>query len=184
MAYYLNFANGITFTRLCVFLGFFTWAMSADRGHFGLAMMSLVVFIFLILDFLDGFCARYFGLETDFGARFDAEVDALFTLLGAIVLVRYDIVHPLIFVVGLARYFVSPLKSILYGDLNKNQIRHNLGRYNFFLIAICYVVFPVLGIYRISSDLLTVALTLTTIVSFCYDFILLRQLKTTGLPLN
>jgi phosphatidylglycerophosphate synthase len=48
-------------------------------------VVSAAVLILMALDGLDGFLARRFGLASDFGAHFDAEVDALLVItLGAI----------------------------------------------------------------------------------------------------
>lgn len=74
---------------------------------FETAVQSWLCYLALIawaLDGLDGWLARKFGQETEFGARFDMEVDAAFMLLLPVLLVWLERFSVLLVVVGLFRY--------------------------------------------------------------------------------
>ncbi|MBM9595385.1 CDP-alcohol phosphatidyltransferase family protein [Rhodobacteraceae bacterium MCCB 386] len=65
--------------------------------------LSIAV-VALALDGFDGWLARRSGLSSDFGARFDVEVDAALALILALLVWQADKVGPWIMVLGLARY--------------------------------------------------------------------------------
>ena len=73
-----------------------------------------------ILDGVDGWVARRQGQSSAFGARFDVETDALFILLLAVLIWRFDKAGAWVLAIGLMRYaymfaalFVTPLRQPL-----------------------------------------------------------------------
>lgn len=67
------------------------------------AMVALAVTV-LALDGVDGWLARRLGTATDFGARFDMEVDALLILVLAVAAMAWDKAGAWILLAGLLRY--------------------------------------------------------------------------------
>lgn len=63
----------------------------------------------LVLDGLDGWMARRSGLASEFGARFDMEVDALLALILSLHLLAGGRIGPEILILGLPRYLFSGL---------------------------------------------------------------------------
>jgi phosphatidylglycerophosphate synthase len=67
----------------------------------GAAASSLVV---TLLDGVDGWLARHNGMASEFGARFDMEIDALLIMALAILAWQYDKAGPWVIMSGLLRY--------------------------------------------------------------------------------
>lgn len=67
-------------------------------------MPSVIALSALCLDGLDGWLARHEGSVTAFGARFDMEIDALFILVLALLLLQTGKTGPWIIVLGGLRY--------------------------------------------------------------------------------
>jgi phosphatidylglycerophosphate synthase len=65
------------------------------------AAASLLV---TLLDGVDGWLARHSGMASEFGARFDMEIDALLIMTLAILAWRYDKAGPWVIMSGLLRY--------------------------------------------------------------------------------
>jgi phosphatidylglycerophosphate synthase len=102
-------ANGLTLIRLglCALIGGLaaevaiqevTPAPAAAWGFFGLATLAMVI------DGLDGYIARKNAMTSDFGARFDMEVDALQILLLCIVALGLGKAGLWVLIGGLLRY--------------------------------------------------------------------------------
>jgi phosphatidylglycerophosphate synthase len=70
---------------------------------FGWSLAALVASA-LGLDAVDGWLARRFGLASDFGARFDLEVDALLILILAVLVWQSGRAGPWVLAIGLLRY--------------------------------------------------------------------------------
>ena len=69
----------------------------------GLAIFSLAACA-LVLDGVDGWVARRYGVCSDFGARFDMELDAFFILLLCVLLWLADRAPIWVLMIGLMRY--------------------------------------------------------------------------------
>ncbi|NBB98215.1 MAG: CDP-alcohol phosphatidyltransferase [Alphaproteobacteria bacterium] len=76
----LGLCNLITFARLALVAGLtpLVWTAPDDAS---LWLAFAIAALCLLLDGVDGWSARRAGLESQFGARFDTEVDAAFALL-------------------------------------------------------------------------------------------------------
>jgi phosphatidylglycerophosphate synthase len=70
---------------------------------FGWSLAALVAAA-LSLDAVDGWLARRFSLTSDFGARFDLEIDALLIMILAVLVWQTGRVGPWVLAVGLLRY--------------------------------------------------------------------------------
>lgn len=66
--------------------------------------VAIVATLALLLDGVDGWLARRSGLASNYGARFDMEVDAAFALLLSLLALADGAVGPLVLVLGLMRY--------------------------------------------------------------------------------
>ena len=101
----LGLCNAITLVRLGLISGLVPLVAvpgEVDAGGmwlaFGAAALSLA------LDGVDGWAARRARLASDFGARFDMEVDSLFALLLALAAWRMGQAGPWVLALGLPRY--------------------------------------------------------------------------------
>lgn len=100
----IGWANGVTLLRALIaalLLGALPFdAFLNDHGWwlFGLALTAL------LLDGVDGWLARRFDTESDFGGRLDMEVDAAFMLLLCVLLWRLEQTGAWIFAIGGMRY--------------------------------------------------------------------------------
>nr|WP_121188472.1 CDP-alcohol phosphatidyltransferase family protein [Nocardiopsis sp. Huas11] len=91
-------ADHVTLVRAVLICG--VTALVADGGH----TWSIVVLAVpaLLLDLVDGFVARRTGTESDFGARFDMEADALLILVLSVHAVQF--LGPWVLAIGAMRY--------------------------------------------------------------------------------
>lgn len=117
-------ANRITIFRaaLVANVGAISIAPSAATGW---AITLLALFTFA-LDAVDGAIARRYGVASRFGARFDAELDALFTLILAVLVFRMERAGAFVLVAGAWRYVFLLLMWIwplFGGDLTYSSRR-------------------------------------------------------------
>ena len=97
-------ANTITLSRAvmaCVFGALIGAGMSSATAAW---VLVLAAFAGLMLDGADGWAARRYGLASRFGAKFDTEVDSLFTLVLSILVWQQTGVGIWVLSVGLLRY--------------------------------------------------------------------------------
>ena len=78
------------------------WQPGGHAG--GLAGSWLVATLTALLDAVDGALARRSGLASDFGARFDMETDAAFTLVLCALVLQAGQAGPWVLAAGLMRY--------------------------------------------------------------------------------
>jgi len=98
-------ANVITAARAAAAAFIAGLALIADEAAVPARSLAVVIGgIALFCDGLDGWAARRTGLASRFGARFDMEVDALFTLIITFMLLRVGQVAAWVLAVGLIRY--------------------------------------------------------------------------------
>lgn len=99
-------ANAITTLRLVLTVALLVGCEA--QSSLVLAAMALSI---LLLDGVDGWLARRSGMSSDFGARYDTEVDALFVLALAFALYQRGLAGPWILLSGLWRYLyvLAPL---------------------------------------------------------------------------
>jgi phosphatidylglycerophosphate synthase len=71
------------------------------------AAAALTGLLAIVLDGVDGWLARRQRIASDFGARFDMEIDALLILVLAILVSRFEKAGPWVIVSGLLRYIFA-----------------------------------------------------------------------------
>jgi len=105
----LGMCNLVTLARL-VIVGVLCVAMlsgiAPNAVVLGLAVLSLS------LDGVDGWFARHQGLSSDFGARFDVEVDAAFALALAVYAAKSDLAGAYVILLGLPHYLFWGARSL------------------------------------------------------------------------
>jgi phosphatidylglycerophosphate synthase len=97
-------ANQVTLLRaglVCLVGGALLAGGSAAVMGWSLAALVAAA---LSLDAVDGWLARRFGFASDFGARFDLEIDALLILILAVLVWQTGRVGPWVLAIGLLRY--------------------------------------------------------------------------------
>lgn len=72
-------ANALTTVRLALLV-----ALSVFGHRDALKLLSAGLLVALVLDGIDGWLARHYRTSSDFGARFDTEVDAFLVLTGCV----------------------------------------------------------------------------------------------------
>lgn len=99
-------ANRVTLLRgglLALLVGFGAVVLAGDTEN-GTAWPFVLALIALLLDGVDGAVARRTGTASDFGARFDMELDAAFALVLAILVFVYDRAGLWVLLLGVPRY--------------------------------------------------------------------------------
>lgn len=135
-----------------------------------------VAVLALALDGADGWAARRAGLASQFGARFDMEVDSLFALVLALIAFQAGQVGPWVLALGLPRYlFVAA--GIIWPFLTR-EVPDNLSRKAVCVLQIgtlvaCLVPILPAGVLTVAAALAAVAL----IWSFLRDIRLLIALR-------
>lgn len=101
---YANVVTAIRAAIVCIVGGTVFFARTAYA--FDPAMWSLIALVFaaLALDGVDGYLARRFGHESELGARFDMEVDALLILILSAAAFLLANVGWWVLLIGLMRY--------------------------------------------------------------------------------
>lgn len=99
-------ANRVTLLRgglLALLVGFGVAVPGGETGS-GTGWPFALALIALLLDGVDGAVARRTGTASDFGARFDMEIDAALALVLAILVFTYDRAGLWVLLLGLPRY--------------------------------------------------------------------------------
>ena len=130
------------------------------------ASAAIVGLIVVALDGVDGWVARRSGTSSDFGARFDMEIDALLILVLAILVWQYGKAGPWVVLSGLLRYvFLGAgwLWPRLQQPLPPSRRRQT--------ICVVQIVGLVLAIAPIVTPPLSAALAAVTLLTLCYSFL-------------
>ena len=99
-----GWANRATLLRGCLVIVLFALAPFAEHLTDNLWLYGWMALLALILDGVDGKVARATGSESDFGARFDMELDALFILGLSIAVLALGKAGIWVLALGLIRY--------------------------------------------------------------------------------
>jgi phosphatidylglycerophosphate synthase len=91
--------NAITTLRLALTGGLFFGGLMVPAW-----LLVLVALAVVTLDGLDGWVARRFGSQSDFGARYDTAVDSLFTLSLSVLLLEREVIGGWVMIAGLWHY--------------------------------------------------------------------------------
>lgn len=94
-----GYANWVTLFRMCllIFVSFYYVLFS----NFALSLLFITV---VLLDIVDGYLARRFKLQSDFGLYFDMETDAFFVAVVSSILYLKGMAPQWLLFVGLLRY--------------------------------------------------------------------------------
>jgi len=130
--------------------------------------LVIVATVTALLDAVDGALARRSGLSSAFGARFDMETDAAFTLVLCMLVIQTDQAGPWILATGLMRYgFVAAalVWPWLSGPLPPSKRRQTVCVIQITTLIVCLgpIVPPLLA-----ASLAAIGLTLLTL-SFATD---------------
>jgi phosphatidylglycerophosphate synthase len=91
--------NAITTLRLSLTSGLFFGGLMMPAW-----LLVLVATAVVTLDGLDGWVARRFGSQSDFGAHYDTAVDSLYTLALSVLLLAREVVGGWVMIAGLWHY--------------------------------------------------------------------------------
>lgn len=106
----LGWCNLVTLARLVIVSVIAAAVMAGFAPNWALFALAVVS---LCLDGVDGWLARTQGLASDFGARFDVEVDALFALVLALYAAANGAVGPYVLLLGLPHYLFWVARMLL-----------------------------------------------------------------------
>ncbi|WP_159949104.1 CDP-alcohol phosphatidyltransferase family protein [Rhizobium sp. 18065] len=100
-----------------------------DQADAALWTLVAVVLVALALDGIDGYLARRFGHTSDFGARFDMEVDALLILILSVAAALLGKAGAWVMLIGLMRYafvaaqlFLPKLRGELFVSFRRKLV--------------------------------------------------------------
>jgi phosphatidylglycerophosphate synthase len=96
-------ANQITTAR-AMFVALVVGLIGEPDGPVTAAGAAAASVVVTLLDGVDGWLARHTGMASEFGARFDMEIDAVLIMALAILAWRYDKAGPWVLMSGLVRY--------------------------------------------------------------------------------
>lgn len=174
----LGYANLVTAFRACLVsllgAGIFCYDDLASDRVVLFALVALVLFT-LALDGVDGYLARRYRQESEFGARFDMEIDALMILILSGAAALLDKAGGWVVLIGLMRYvFLAAgwLYPRLEGELFPSFRRKLICVFQ--ITALCLLLVPFV-VPPVSTGIAILALALLT-YSFAVDIrYLLRQ---------
>ena len=167
-------ANAITLTRAviaCAFGALIGAGISSATAAWAMVIAALAG---LILDGVDGWAARRYGLVSRFGAKFDTEVDSLFALILSILVWQQTRVGAWVLCIGLLRYafvYAGRLRPWLAAPLPESRRRKTVCVIVVAALAICLA--PVMTTPAVQ---ITAAATLVVLAwSFSVDIVWLRR---------
>lgn len=100
----LGWANAVTLVRALLMAALCVWLVDWPASQPALWAMTVLALGILTLDGVDGYLARRFNECSDWGARFDMEVDAAFILLLCLALWLHALAPAWVLLIGLMRY--------------------------------------------------------------------------------
>jgi len=168
---FLGYCNVVTLSRLMLISVLFMASLADQEPSwltFALAAVALG------LDGVDGWLARWQGLSSQFGARFDVEVDAVFALLLAVYAASNGMAGPWVILLGLPHYAFSIARRI-WPWLNQT-LPEKLSRKAVCVFQISVLIALQAPIFDQGDlNIATIAVTLALIWSFGRDIIWLYR---------
>jgi phosphatidylglycerophosphate synthase len=165
--------NRVTLLRaalVAVLVGSLVW--TAERGS-SLVLPALAG-VALVLDGLDGWLARRLDRTTEFGARFDMEIDALLILVLCAAVWWTGKADAWVLAIGLMRYLfiaASWLLPALAGPLAPSRMRKIVCVVQGVTLAVCLLP----GLERPWTEVLLLAALSALSFSFCRDIVALLR---------
>ncbi len=164
----LGVCNTVTLVRAAM-VSVLVGAIFAPEGSWAVFSIATLAFG---LDGVDGWFARRAGLSSEFGARFDMEIDALLGAVLALHLLAGGTVGPAILVLGFSRYaFVSAglIWPALRGQLCQSMRRKTICVIQ--IAALIVLIFPLTPAVLLTPIAFIAAAAL--LYSFAVDALLL-----------
>lgn len=155
-------ANSVTTLRLLlIFLLLF--------GHLALsgAWLAALAMAILLLDVVDGWLARRLGLQSDFGARYDVEVDTLLVLGLSMLLWGRGVAGAWVLAPALWRYLYV-LSPLVFPTKNSEAPRSRLGRAGYIFMILMFLTALIVAPHW--GERLAAAGTILMSVSFIRSF--------------
>ncbi len=158
---YARLGNGFTAFRLALML-----VVAASVSDLSSAVIFLLFLVNISLDVADGYAARKYGRETEFGATFDQETDAFFVLVAGLyfhLAIGYGL---WVLIPGLLRYGYRLVGWSLQGrrlEERRRPLLAVLAGVNFGLITLA-VILPAAsqyGILVMSTGLVTASFSVS-----------------------
>jgi phosphatidylglycerophosphate synthase len=140
-------ANRVTLGRLAVTSLFAALALQmslqplADPRAMGWALVAVAT-VTAVVDAADGPLARASGLASEFGARFDMEVDALFMLVLCVLILQFDKTGPWVLAAGLMRYAFVAAAALPRGRWLAGPLPPSTRRKTVCVLQIVALIFP------------------------------------------
>ncbi len=123
----MNWANRLTVARFFLTIGFVV-AMIADWPYARTAALLLFI-VASITDYLDGWVARKFSMQTPFGALMDPLVDKIMTAAAFICLIPLGAIPAWVAVVIISREFVITGLRLLASNQGKVLAAESIGKH-------------------------------------------------------
>lgn len=139
-------ANAVTLVRAVGMAVFVALALDPAAAERHAPTAAVGVLLFAALDGVDGYLARHQGLASDFGARFDMEVDAAMILALSAIVFALGAVGPFVLAIGLMRYafvIAGLLWPVLARPLEPSRRRQ----------TVCVVQVAILGLLLLQPPL-------------------------------
>ena len=167
-------ANAVTLARAVIACVFGALIGAGTSSATAAWVMVLAALAGLVLDGVDGWAARRYGLASRFGAKFDTEVDSLFALILSILVWQQTGVGAWVLGIGLLRYafvYAGRLRPWLAAPLPESRRRKTVCVIVVAALAICLA--PVMTSPAVA---ITAAATLAVLAwSFAVDIVWLRR---------
>jgi len=138
-----GWANAVTLWRLAGMLMLFSLSDPTP------AFVIVAAVVLLVMDGLDGFLARKFGLVSEFGEYFDKEADAFFLLLLVLMLYTSQRMQLWILLPGVLRYgFVLFLKIAKPPAVQEQRTSSGQWIYILMMLALifCFTPYPAINL--------------------------------------
>ncbi len=158
-----GWANLLTSFRLIILLA--SIFLSSVIGH---KTMAFVLILFLILDGFDGYLARKYKQETDFGKYLDMETDALFVCLMSLFLYFEQYFSWWIIIIGLLRY-LNVMAEFLF--VNKNALDPRLKVAVYIAVYLFIALLTPIFFDRLIHFPIVLSASILVSASFIYTFI-------------
>ena len=157
-----GFANWITFSRLLLLV-----VIVATLERWSNIQLFGLFSICLLLDGVDGWAARKFQQESEWGALFDKEVDSFFVLVVSMILYQSYQIPFWIILIGILHYLYELVLCALKWQHIKTK-KNPIGRYVAFLLFIgllCPLIVP-----SLMAKILLIGISILVSISFGISF--------------
>ncbi len=123
----MNWANRLTVTRFFLTIAFVA-AMTSQASYSHTAALAIFV-VASITDYLDGWIARKYSMQTPFGALMDPLVDKIMTAAAFICLIPLGAIPAWVAVVIISREFVITGLRLLAGSQGRVLSAESIGKH-------------------------------------------------------